>query len=35
MYNQTVLLDVIVVFWRTLDHWAPKLWNRMIFYDTT
>jgi len=22
MYMQTVLLDVIIVFWRALDHWA-------------
>jgi len=31
MYIQTVLLDVIIVFWRALDHWAPKWWNRLIF----
>jgi len=30
MYIQTVLLDIIIVVWRTLDHWAPKWWNRMI-----
>jgi len=34
MYTQTVLLDVIIVFWRALDHWSPKWWNRKIFYDT-
>jgi len=22
MYIPTVLLDVIIVFWRALDHWA-------------
>jgi len=31
MYIQIVLLDVIIVFWRALDHWALKWWNRMIF----
>jgi len=24
MYVLTVLLDVIIVFWRALDHWEPK-----------
>jgi len=34
MYIQIVLLDIIIVFWKALDHWALKWWNRMIFNIT-